>query len=87
MSIMTARAALARNMQQSAEARAEDLAWMADTGETVTGAAKRLGISVETLEKWCARHGQMAVYRRLASHEDVPTWRPSSYDRRRRRVC
>ncbi len=32
--------------------RAEDLAWMAATGEHAVGAAQRLGISYGALEKW-----------------------------------
>lgn len=33
-------------------ARAEDVRWMAETGECLTGAAKRLGTTAEALEKW-----------------------------------
>lgn len=38
------------------ETRAEDLAWMAECGESLTGAAGRLGISRITLEKWVERN-------------------------------
>lgn len=85
MSIATAQAGRIRDMQRQAEERAEDLAWMAETGETLTGAAKRLGIGLNALEKWCRTHGEMAVYRRLAAREDlVPTYRPKACQRRRR---
>lgn len=53
-------------------ARLEDLTWMADTGETITGAATRLGLELKTLHKWCARHGHMHLYARLANREPDP---------------
>jgi hypothetical protein len=37
------------------EARGEDLAWMIETGECLSGAAVRLGITVDALEKWMQR--------------------------------
>lgn len=37
-------------------ARLEDLRWMTETGENTTGAARRLGISTQALEKWCRTH-------------------------------
>lgn len=84
MSNAAAVAARTRELHAHADARAEDLAWMAETGETVTGAAKRLGISKETLEKWCARHGHLDLFRALARHEEgAAVWRPNSYARRR----
>lgn len=33
-------------------ARLEDCRWMAETGECLTGAARRLGLAHKTLEKW-----------------------------------
>lgn len=36
--------------------RLEDLAWMAETGETLEGAAERLDITPKSLERWCRRH-------------------------------
>lgn len=36
--------------------RLEDLEWMAATGETFEGAAKRLGITQPGLEKWINLH-------------------------------
>lgn len=49
-------------------ARAEDLQWMADTGETPTGAAARLGLTVDGLEKWCKNHGLHQVLDRLRTN-------------------
>lgn len=46
-------------------ARAEDLAWMAETGETIPGAAHRLGISTDALEKWCDHNGHRDLFRQL----------------------
>lgn len=37
-------------------ARAEDLAWMAETGETPDGAAHRLGLNTDALQKWSERN-------------------------------
>lgn len=48
--------------------RAEDLAWMARWGETFAGAARRLGISVDALEKWCDRNNT-AVRNQLRANE------------------
>lgn len=36
--------------------RAEDVRWLAETGESLIGAARRLGISREALEKWLTTH-------------------------------
>ncbi len=47
-------------------ARAEDLAFMAATGETVEGAARRLGITRTALEHWCDNHDLRHLYRDLA---------------------
>ena len=42
--------------QQITLARIEDLAFMADTGETREGAAMRLGVTLESLDKWARKH-------------------------------
>ena len=42
--------------QQITLARIEDLAFMADTGETREGAAMRLGATLESLDKWARKH-------------------------------
>lgn len=45
--------------------RAEDLAWMAAGGETLAGAAERLGISVDALTEWGRSNGQAELVERL----------------------
>lgn len=42
------------NAQRNAN-RLEDVRWMAETGESLTGAARRLGITRDALEQWCRR--------------------------------
>lgn len=43
--------------QQTAnEARSEDLRWFAEHWETPREAARRLGISLDSLNRWCARN-------------------------------
>lgn len=37
-------------------ARLEDVRWMAETGECLDGAARRLGLTRNTLEKWLVRN-------------------------------
>lgn len=44
--------------QDTAPPLVEDCAWMADTGETWLGAARRLGKSPATLERTLERHGR-----------------------------
>lgn len=41
-------------------ARAEDIRWFVETGESLSGAARRLGISRAGVEKWCALHDMAA---------------------------
>lgn len=52
--------------------RAEDLEWMASTGETTEGAARRLGISIDALEKWCDRQQRRDLLQRLAANTSRP---------------
>lgn len=47
--------------------RLEDVRWMAETGENLDGAAQRLGMTVEALEKWCARHDKEALTTLIAA--------------------
>ncbi len=49
------------------DARAEDVRWLAQTGESAVGAAARLGIGMSTLEKFCYRHGLGDELRQLAA--------------------
>lgn len=48
--------------------RSEDLRWMADWYETPRGAARRLGISVNSLRTWCQRN-DLDVWDRLVENE------------------
>jgi hypothetical protein len=51
------------------DARAEDITWFVETGENLTGAARRLGISRAGVEKWCRLHGMREEYARLCARE------------------
>lgn len=46
-------------------ARAEDLEWMAAGGETVEGAARRLGVTESALGHWCRRNERPDLWTRL----------------------
>lgn len=48
-------------------ARLEDLTFMADTGETPEGAARRLGVRADSLDKWCDRNAP-ALWDRLQAN-------------------
>jgi hypothetical protein len=50
------------------EERLEDLWWMAETGECLSGAASRLGVQVKALEAWLRRHDR-DLLQRLVAHE------------------
>ena len=47
----------------------EDAQFMADTGETLTGAARRLGLSVNGLEQTLRRHGHTHITRTLRNNQ------------------
>jgi hypothetical protein len=47
----------------------EDVEWMAETGECITGAARRLGRSVDALERALIRAGRRDLLRLLVSRE------------------
>ena len=49
--------------------RREDLDWMARAGETTEGAARRIGLSTESLERWCLKHAQ-DQWRRLRANDE-----------------
>ena len=51
--------------------RLEDLAWMVETGETVEGAARRLGLTPNALDKWCGQNAP-DLLQRLRSREVLP---------------
>lgn len=48
--------ALAQHWENLQRARIEDLLWMAETGEHAEGAARRLGIGYDALERFARRH-------------------------------
>lgn len=50
-------------------ARAEDLDWMVRTGETTEGAAGRIGISWDGLQRWCQREARTDLWRGLRTNE------------------
>lgn len=50
------------------EERSEDLAWMADHYETPREAARRLGMSLSSLNTWCRRNDP-EVMERLRRNE------------------
>ena len=53
------------------QARIEDLAWMVECGENAEGAARRLGLTRNALERWCGNHAP-DLWRRLCSREPLP---------------
>ncbi len=59
----------AATARQQAE-RSEDLAWMADHLETPSGAARRLGIPLASLNAWCRRNDP-EVIERLRRNEQL----------------
>jgi hypothetical protein len=56
-------------MQPDLTHRLEDVAWMAATGESLTGAARRLGVTASGLEKWLDRRGRSDLTHALLAHE------------------
>lgn len=48
--------------------RREDLRWMAETGESATGAAQRLNLTLAALEKWCRRN-EVDLWHQLLANE------------------
>ena len=54
--------------------RADTLAELDHLGHGITAACRRLQITRESLEKWCARHGMGEVYSRLVDREAMRYW-------------
>lgn len=54
----------------AAQERSEDLHWMADWYETPREAARRLGLSLNALNRWCQRYDP-EVMERLRHNEQV----------------
>jgi transposase-like protein len=63
----------AEKARRAAAERIEDLAWMAETGETLTRAAERLGVKPSSLERWCQKHCP-EIGRRLRAREPHADW-------------
>jgi hypothetical protein len=57
-------------------ARLEDLTFMADHGETHIGAAERIGMTVDALDRWCHRH-DAKVWNRLVANQHKPGYLPA----------
>ena len=56
-------------MTPAQQARAEDIAWMARTGECPSRAAQRLGYTNPNgLQAWCRRHGRMDLWEALVAN-------------------
>lgn len=49
--------------------RLEDIEWLADTDETLTGAATRLGITTQALTRWLRNHGHDDLLDRLMNRD------------------
>lgn len=50
-------------------ARREDIRWMAETGESLTGAAQRLGLTHTALDKFCRRQGLYDELHRMLARD------------------
>ena len=60
----------------STAARIEDIRWMVETGECLSGAATRLNTSADALDKWLRNHGMTTELRTLIGRDPVgTTWR------------
>lgn len=57
--------------ERANDARREDLAWLADTGETTHGAAARIGVNRDALYAWCHEHAP-EVWDQLLNNEHTP---------------
>lgn len=53
------------------EARTEDVRFLVETGESLTGAARRLGLSADGLEKWLVLRDMRAELAVLRSREPI----------------
>lgn len=60
-----------RSRQQ--QERREDIEWMAETGETFSGVAKRLGISIAALDRWLRHNDLLHIHRTLLARDPGAT--------------
>ena len=68
--------------REKVTARIEDLEWMDAAGETLAGAAARLGISREGLAKWMDSHDLKVTKERMANREFIDQDRVRKHDNR-----
>lgn len=77
-----------------AAARLEDARWMAETGECLSGAARRLGLTVMALERWLYLHDRPTLAKLKARQPrdhnatvepGAAAWTPRSIDSRERK--
>lgn len=64
------------DLQRRAAERAEDAAFLADTGESLTGAAERLGMTVSALSNLLRKQGMRDVLVKLTTREPFYEDRP-----------
>ncbi len=64
------KAAHDRTTCQAAD-RHDDLDYLLDTGEHLLGAARRVGLSLDSFYAWCRRHDELDLYARLAERIDL----------------
>lgn len=57
-------------LQRRTRARAEDLAWLAQTGETLEGAATRLETTVTAIEAWCRKNSRTDLFHALTANSN-----------------
>lgn len=67
-----ARVAAVAKMDVENAARLEDLTFMIDNGESLQGAARRLGIKPKSLERWCELRGLNAEAATLRARDPKP---------------
>lgn len=58
---------LASGAKVNPDDRLEDAWWMAETGDGLTSAAQRLGLTVNALEKWLERNDKDCLARLIAN--------------------
>jgi len=52
-------------------ARAENVRWFVETGECLTGAARRMDMTIAALEKWCEKNDMRTELARLRSRDPI----------------
>lgn len=69
-------AAQRRMREQRNADRLEDVSWLAETGESLSGAAARLGLTNEALRQWCRRFAPELAPILVAREPRDPNQRP-----------